>query len=110
MWEQLRRTDVECARQKLAELRRITLRRHEEELSQLDTDEAEIETLARLAAAVIEKYLNGDTHPDTDATPVGVEDREGLESQPEMASPQNLRIQQQVSPDFGTPLRRLVNR
>ena len=110
MWEQLRRTDVECAKQKLAELRRITLRRHEEELSQLDTDEAEIEMLARLAAAVIKKYLNGGTHPDIDATRVGVEDGDGAEIQPEMAPPQNLRIQQQVAPNFGTPLRRLVNR
>ena len=110
MWEQLRRTYIERAIQRLAELRRITLRRHEEELKQLDTDEAEIETLAQLAAAVIEKYLNSDTHPDIDATPVGVEDIDGAEIQPELAPPQNLRIQQQVAPNFGTPLRRLVNR
>ena len=110
MWEQLRRTDIERAQQKLAELRRITLRRHEEELSQLDTDEAEIETLARLAAAVIKKYLNGGTHPDIDATRVGVEDAETPEMQPEVIPPPNLRIEQQVSSNFGTPLRRFVNR
>jgi hypothetical protein len=110
MWEQLRRTDIERAQQKLAELRSITLRRHEEELKQLDTDEAEIETLARLAAAVTEKYLNGGTHTDKNATPVEVEDADGPESQSEGISPPSLRIQQQVSPNFGTPLRRLVNR
>jgi hypothetical protein len=54
----LRRTDVERAKQKLAELRRITLRRHEQELKQLDADDAEIETLAPLVAAVTEKYLS----------------------------------------------------
>jgi hypothetical protein len=110
MWEQLRRTDVARARQKLVELRSITLRRHQEELKQLDTDEAEIETLTRLAAALTEKYLNGGTHPEKDATPVGVETAEPHEIQPEVIPPQNLRIQQQVSPSFGTPLRRLVNR
>jgi hypothetical protein len=110
MWEQLRRTDVARARQKLVELRSITLRRHQEELKQLDTDEAEIETLTRLAAALTEKYLNGGTHPEKDATPVGVETAEPHEIQPEVIPPQNLRIQQQASPSFGTPLRRLVNR
>lgn len=110
MWEQLRRTDIERAMQRLAELRRITLRRHDEELKQLDIDEAEIETLARLASAVTQKYLNGGTHLDKDATPVKVEDAAGPEVRPQMASPQNLTIQQQVAPDFGTPVRRLVNR
>jgi hypothetical protein len=111
MWEQLRRSDVERAKQKLAELRIITLRRHEEELKQLDTDEAEIETLARLAAAVTEKYLNGGTHSEEDATPAGaVEGAVHPEVQPETIPPPNLRTQQQVSPNFGTPLRRLVNR
>ena len=92
MWEQLRRTDIERAKQKLAELRRITLRRHEDELKQLDTDEAEIETLARLAAAVIEKYLNGGTRLGKNATQVAVEDADGAEIQPETIPPQNLRI------------------
>ena len=56
MWE-LRRADLELVKQKLAELRSITLRRHEKELKQLEADQAEIDTLARLAAAVTEKYL-----------------------------------------------------
>jgi len=32
MWDELKRTDVELARQKIAELRSITLRRHEDEI------------------------------------------------------------------------------
>jgi hypothetical protein len=43
MWNELKRTDVELARQKLAEFRSITLRRHEDEIKQLDADEAEID-------------------------------------------------------------------
>ena len=43
MWEQLNRTDIDHAKQKLLEFRAITLRRHEEELKQLDADEAELE-------------------------------------------------------------------
>jgi hypothetical protein len=46
MWDELKRTDVELARQKLAELRKVTLQRHAEELNQLDSDEAEIDMLA----------------------------------------------------------------
>ena len=59
MWDQLTQTDVELAKRKLAELRNITLKKHEEELKQLEADEADIETLARLAGAFKTKYLNG---------------------------------------------------
>jgi hypothetical protein len=45
MWEQLRQTDLERAKQKVGELRVLTLRRHEEEMKQLDADQAELETL-----------------------------------------------------------------
>ena len=62
MWDELKRTDVELARQKIAELRSITLRRHEDEIKELDADEAEIDMLARLAEAITEKYLNGPAH------------------------------------------------
>ena len=47
MWDQLRRADLELAQRKLAELRTITLRRHEEELKRIDADEVGVETLAR---------------------------------------------------------------
>src|SRR5205823_10726217 len=68
MWDQLKRTDVELARQKLAELRGITVQRHAEELKQLDNDEAEIDTLARLAEAITKKYLNGGAQPNEQPT------------------------------------------
>jgi len=43
MWDQLKRSDVELAKQKLVELRDVTLQRHAEQLKQLDSDEAEID-------------------------------------------------------------------
>ena len=56
MWE-LKRADLERARQKLAELRSITLHRHAEELKQLADDEADLDRLMRLAAAFTERYF-----------------------------------------------------
>jgi hypothetical protein len=107
MWEQLRRTDVELARQKLAELRAITLRRHEEELKELDANEAEIDLLARLAAAIPEKYLTIGTLSEEQARPEDSVQSEGAEfAKPPSPSP--LEVQQHVSPNFDAPLRRLV--
>ena len=51
MWEQLKRIDIEVAKQKLEAFRRMTLSRHEEELKDLD-------------AAITEndaRYLAGET-------------------------------------------------
>ena len=108
MWDKLKRADVELARQKIAELRSITLRRHEDEIKQLDADEAEIDTLARLAEAITEKYLNGLTHSEgpTDAS-AGAE---GPESLLEAVPSANLEIKQNVSPNFGSAVRRFVRR
>jgi hypothetical protein len=58
MWDQLRRNDVELAKKNLAELRISTVKKHQEELKQLEADEADLETLARLAAVITTKYLN----------------------------------------------------
>jgi len=58
MWDQLKRTDIELAKQKLAELRNVTLRRHAEELRQLDSDEGEVDMLGRLVEGFADKYLN----------------------------------------------------
>src|ERR1051326_7035385 len=69
MWEQLNRTDIEHARQKLLELRNLTLRRHEEELKQLDADESELETLERLLAVVTTKYLDRGRTPSPAVAP-----------------------------------------
>src|ERR1051326_690538 len=111
MWDELKRTDVELARQNLAELRGITLRRHEDEIKQLDADDAEIDTLARLAEAITEKYLNGRTHPDEPIEASSVADETmHPDAPPEAVPPPNLDIKQNVSPNFGSPLRRLVRR
>lgn len=111
MWNELKRTDVELARQKLAELRSITLRRHDDEIKQLDADEAEVDMLARLAEAITEKYMTGRTHSDEpiDASSVA-EETMHAEAPPESMAPPNLDIKQNVSPNFGSPLRRLVHR
>jgi hypothetical protein len=111
MWDELKRTDVDLARQKLVELRSITLRRHEDEIKQLDADEAEIDMLARLAEATTEKYLNGRTHADETIEASSVEDETmHPEASPEPVPPANLDIKQNVSGNFGSPLRRLVGR
>ena len=111
MWDELKRTDVELARQKLDELRNVTLQRHAEELKQLDNDESEIDMLARLAEAITEKYLNGRTQADEQANPGEViRDTARAETEHEGAPPVNLEVRQNVSPNFGSPLRRLVGR
>ena len=111
MWDELKRTDVELARQKIAELRSITLRRHEDEIKELDAEEAEIDMLARLAQTITEKYLNGRTHPDEPIDARSVADETvHPEASPEPLPPPNLDINQNVSPTSGSPLRRLVRR
>jgi hypothetical protein len=111
MWDELKRTDVELARQKIAELRSITLRRHEDEIKELDADEAEIDMLARFAEAITEKYLNGRTHSGEPIDASGVGDETvHPEVPPEPVPPPNLDINQNISPNFGSPLRKLVRR
>src|SRR5262249_48832238 len=111
MWDELKRADVELARQKLAQLRNVTLQRHAEELKQLDSDESEIDMLARLAEAITEKYLNGRTHADDQANSgEAVRDTARAEAEHEGAPHVNLEVRQNVSPNFGSPLRRLVGR
>ena len=111
MWNELKRTDVELARQKLAEFRSITLRRHEDEIKQLDADEAEIDMLARLAETITEKYLNGRTHTDGGRTPGdAIQDAASPGIEREESPPAVLEVSQNVSPNFGGPLRRLVRR
>jgi hypothetical protein len=109
MWDELKRTDVELAKQKMVELRKVTLERHAEELKQLDSDEAEIDMLARLAEAITEKYLNGGAQPDEQTTP-GNSDQNAPRSETEQAAPVSLEVRQNVSPNFGGPLRRLARR
>jgi hypothetical protein len=109
MWDQIKRTDVELAKQQLAERRDITLQRHVEELKQLDADEIEIDMLGRLVDGFANKYLNSGTQIDEQTTPGGaVQEVARAESQQE--APPSLEARQDVSPNFGGPLRRLVRR
>ena len=111
MWDELKRADIELAREKLAQLRNVTLQRHAEELKQLDSDESEIDMLARLAEAITEKYLNSRTRADEQANSrEAVPDTARAETEHEGAPPVNLEVRQNVSPNFGSPLRRLVGR
>ena len=116
MWE-LKRTDLEHAKQRLLALRTITLQRHAEEINQLDTDQAEIETLERLAAAVAQKYLELETAASEPAEPTETETpsrltaeiSDGSEVQPDVPFPPT-EVTQQLSPSFGSPLRGFMRR
>jgi hypothetical protein len=69
MWDKLNRTDIEQARQALKLRHAETVRRHAEELSGLDADQAEIETLNQLIGAFAEQYKKAITLPaEPDAT------------------------------------------
>ena len=118
MWEQLKRSDIELAKQKLEALRSMTLSRHAEELQDLDTQRDDIETLERLADAVATRYLNAESSPaqlstpsEEQPTPVLVtdDDEPTVPEAVQVPSP-SLQVQQQVSPNFGIPLRRWVGR
>lgn len=110
MWDEIKRTDVELARKKLAELRVVTLQRHAEELKQLDADEAEIDTFARLANTIAEKYLNGDAHTDEEPAGGTIHEATAPMIKQEEPSPAILEVSQKMSPNFGGPLRKLVGR
>jgi hypothetical protein len=109
MWDQIQRTDVELAKQQLAERRSMTLQRHEEELKQLDADEIEIDMLGRLVEGFANKYLNSGTQIDEQPIAGGaVQKVAHAESQQE--APPSLEARQDVSPNFGSPLRRFERR
>jgi hypothetical protein len=134
MREQLNRTDIERVKQKLAALHAITLRRHAEELEALDAQRKEIETLEQLAEVVVDRYLKPETAPAPQPTTRSDEQPTevlAIEEQPAPAAavttdrdvsepaasearqdapPPALEVIQQVSPNFGIPLRRFVGR
>jgi len=70
------------------------LSRHRAELKELDARYDQVEKLNRLIGAFTEKYLNTNTP---------IEPREE-------AFPALNMIEQRISPNFGSPLRRLVSR
>src|SRR6185437_8590604 len=101
MWDQITRTDLELARQKLVDLRIMTLERHREELKQLDTEEFEVDMLAQLAEVIANKYLGSGTHSHEQAARGdAAQGAAHSESHP----PPSLEIKQNISPNFGSPL------
>lgn len=115
MWEQLTPADIERAKTRAAALRSETLAKHAEELRKLEVEEAEIDTLERLLASFSEKYMrapNSASGPATDATVEFIADNAagaGASSGGEQdVVPPPLRVEQQVSPNFALPVRRLL--
>jgi hypothetical protein len=121
MWERLTPADLDHARNRLATSRAEMLRRHAEELRALDAQQDDIETVERVVARFAQKYLssesvrsattaessleqtNLDVATDADERPTNVLEQKG-------PIPVDLRVQQELSPNFGTPprLRRLI--
>jgi hypothetical protein len=56
MWDLLKKTDIEQAKQKLKLRRSDAIRRHAEESQNLDTDQAEVETLNHLIDIFAQKF------------------------------------------------------
>ena len=63
MWDKLNHDDIEQAKQRLKLRRAETVRRHAEELSSLEAEQAEIQTLNQLIGAFSEKYKKAITLP-----------------------------------------------
>jgi hypothetical protein len=121
MWEILTTADLDQARNRLATSRAEMLRRHAEELRTLDAQQDHIETLERLLAEFAQTYLSSETAQsaitaesrlgqtkldvatDADERPTNVVERK-------RPIPVDLRVQQEISPNFGTPprVRRLI--
>jgi hypothetical protein len=121
MWERLTPADLDHAINRLATSRAEMLRRHAEELRALDVQQDDIESLERLLASFAQKYLssatvrsaitaaspleqtNLDVATDADERPTNVVEQK-------RRIPVDLRVQQELSPNFGTPprLRRLI--
>ena len=56
MWDKLSHADLDAAKQQLKSHREEMLRRHAEELSSLESEKAEIETLNQLVGAFAKKF------------------------------------------------------
>ena len=121
MWETLTPDDIARVKRKLALTRAATLSRHAEELKSLDAERGGIEELERLIAAFAEKYAASATSAGQPTTPSDEQPNEAIapeehappagapEAQHDASSP-GFRVHQQVSPNFGIPLRRIVGR
>ncbi len=110
MWDNLTPADVERATHQLNIRRAAVLKRHAEEIKNLDDEQNEIETFARVAAAFAKKFK--DTAEPADLN--GAQTEEGTtECQPESGSADQasqLKVEYQTpigGPNFGGLIRRL---
>jgi hypothetical protein len=104
MWEQLTPADIQRARARAAALRCEMLNRHAEELRTLDANAAEIEALERLIIVFSERYLNAAT--ESGSAPAGTPEAPAHSGPVEHAGAPGLQVHQEVSPNFGSPVRR----
>jgi ATP-dependent exoDNAse (exonuclease V) beta subunit len=128
MWEKLTPDDIARAKHELSLTRAATLSRHAAELKVLDTQQEEIDKFERLVAAFTQRYLDTETsqpqpseeqpiesnaleeHPNPAvavSSDSSVSEPATSEAQQEAPST-GLAVVQQVSPNFGIPLRRAV--
>ena len=63
MWESLRQTDIEQAKQHLKRRRGETLERHAEEVDGLDAEQTDLATLNRLATVFAQKLKQSTLSP-----------------------------------------------
>jgi hypothetical protein len=123
MWEKLTPDDIARVKHKLTLTRATTLSRHAQELRDLDAERGRIEELERLIAAFAEKYaasaqssLQPTTQSEEHAGPAVAAIADNHVSEPatpdarQDAPSTGLAVVQQVSPNFGIPLRRIVGR
>ena len=80
MWDLLKQTDIEQARQQLELCRDATLRKHAEEIQSLEADQAELDTLDRLIAAFSGKLKTAPAPAAAPPAPVKRHDRAALPS------------------------------
>ena len=115
MWEQLRPTDIERAKQQLANHRIEVLARHAEELQNLEADQMEIEAFERAVAAFAKKHLEP---VPVSSVPTGSEEQPRPTAEPKEPHtpearfdriPPRLQVHHVSSPNFGVPFRRLVS-
>jgi hypothetical protein len=64
MWDQLKPTDIERAKNELGERRAEMLARHAEELKGLDADQSQLETLEQAIASFLRKFNSSSPESD----------------------------------------------
>src|ERR1043166_1707646 len=91
MWEQITKADLERAKTQLSLKRAETLRRHAEEIAELDAQLQDIERFDGIVAAFFEEHMSP-------------EEPAAVSNEQSSATPVNLEIRQHVSPGCETTL------